>query len=514
MTLATSAPVPFIEQYERFLAASATREQVLVNFYAQARAELNAFLLDPPVPLTASEQAFFGSLNTEVKRLSAQALTSATAWADNIPASFVEGALQHSPGMAFNIIHDNATRALSGYTLNLITQMSADMQRVVQQQIGVGLLTGATRETVSQRILASGLTNIPHWRSVEARAEAIARTELMRAYNAGNLAGIADTGAVAVRWITGQDERVCPICGPRQGKVFRAPGVVTDDPQVLALPTVDVPPAHVKCRCTVRAFYGDMPGTATKPTPRPGGMIDEQPTPAGHAASLSELQEQLRERFGIQEIEGFDLDTGNHLARHMETLKARLPGVADWRLRRIRLTDRAGGATHVIESDASGTPLAWEIELPKSYLKGDDWLRSTGLDSPKDYLTGNVPTQRLEQWGVFDATEPRWIDDALRTKFEKATSSQAIEDIFTHELGHVLAYPEYGDWQAVRKAWDTFVDSEQGLFSAYAATSFSEALPEAFVEYLHGAYRPGMLPPGDVENLFLDMMLRLTTPLA
>lgn len=285
MTLQTAVPVPFTAQYERFIVASLKREAVLVSFYSQARSEITAFLLNPPVPLTASEQAFFQALHGEVARASQHALEQATTWTQFIPASFVEGALQHAPDMGFTVIHDNAVRSLSGYSLNLITQMSADMQRVVQQQIGVGLLTGATREVVSQRILATGLTNIPHWRSVEERAEVIARTELMRAYNAGNLAGIASTGAMAVRWITGNDERVCPICGPRHGQFFRIPGVTTLndeelDPNVRKLPTVDAPPAHPRCRCTIRAAY-DFGGTVTTPTPPPGGVIEQTPTPTG-----------------------------------------------------------------------------------------------------------------------------------------------------------------------------------------------------------------------------------------
>lgn len=298
MTLQTSAPVPFLAQYERFLAASAQREKVLIGFYAQARVELADFLANPPVPLTASEQAFFGALNNEVDRLATQALTQATQnWIQSVPASFVEGALQHSPGLAFNIVHDNAVRALSGYSLDLITRMSDDMRRVVQQQIGVGLLTGASREVVSSRILATGLTNIPHWRSVEARAEAIARTELMRAYNAGNLAGILDTGAVAVRWITGQDERVCPICGPRHGQTYALARRTPDGDDVPYPPLPGgPPPAHVKCRCTIRAFYGDLPGTVTEPTPVEGGMIDTTPTPTIDPGSFEDHLQRLRSK--------------------------------------------------------------------------------------------------------------------------------------------------------------------------------------------------------------------------
>jgi SPP1 gp7 family putative phage head morphogenesis protein len=282
-------PVPFEQQYLRFLAVEEDQQKRLVSFYSQARAELTEFIENPPVPLTASEQAFFGALTQEVDRLATDATISGTNWTQIIPRSFAEGALQHSPAIAFNAVHDNAARALSGYSLNLITAMGDDMRRVVQQQIGVGLLEGATREVVSQRILDTGLTNIPHWRSVEDRAAAIARTEMMRAYNAGNLAGIRDTGAPAVRWITGADERVCPICGPRHGKIYKfdviGPTVQDWEAQALPYPRLEViPPAHVKCRCSIRAFYPvkttppPLPPTP-EPTPPEGGLIDTTPTP-------------------------------------------------------------------------------------------------------------------------------------------------------------------------------------------------------------------------------------------
>lgn len=277
MTLRTSVPIPFDDQFLRFLAAEESASDRLRAFYAQSREELRAFLLDPPIALTASEQAFFNGIQAEVNRLADAAQIEASKWvAQSVPAAFVEGALQHSPGMAFNVIHDDAVKALSSYNLNLITRMNDGMRRIVQQQIGVGLLQGLTRQQVSDRILASGLSNIPHWRTVEDRAAAIARTEMMRAYNAGNLTGILDSGAKAARWITGADERVCPICGPRHDQKYRISGVDSDDDRVKALDDLPggPPPAHVKCRCTIRAFYFDAE-EAVKPTPVPGGIIDQ-----------------------------------------------------------------------------------------------------------------------------------------------------------------------------------------------------------------------------------------------
>jgi len=72
------------------------------------------------------------------------------------------------------------------------------------------------------------------------RAEAIATTELTRAYSQGTDIArqiIAESGVELVHvWQTAVDERVCPICAPRHG---REQGDGWDS----------LPPAHVNCRC-------------------------------------------------------------------------------------------------------------------------------------------------------------------------------------------------------------------------------------------------------------------------
>ena len=68
------------------------------------------------------------------------------------------------------------------------------------------------------------------------RAEMIAVTEVTRAFAEGNKATWEESGVVeAMRWMTAQDEMVCPVCAPLAGKKR-----TFDD---------DLPPAHVNCRC-------------------------------------------------------------------------------------------------------------------------------------------------------------------------------------------------------------------------------------------------------------------------
>lgn len=72
----------------------------------------------------------------------------------------------------------------------------------------------------------------------EARAEMIATTEVTRAFQNGNDLVWLATGYIQFhQWNTQRDERVCPICGPKDGNIYVIGG--------------EAPPAHPRCRCWV-----------------------------------------------------------------------------------------------------------------------------------------------------------------------------------------------------------------------------------------------------------------------
>lgn len=72
----------------------------------------------------------------------------------------------------------------------------------------------------------------------EARADMIAITETTRAFQNGNMMAWLATGYVSMhQWNTQNDERVCPICSPKDGKIYPIGG--------------EAPPAHPNCRCWV-----------------------------------------------------------------------------------------------------------------------------------------------------------------------------------------------------------------------------------------------------------------------
>ena len=81
----------------------------------------------------------------------------------------------------------------------------------------------------------------------QARAERIAVTEITRAYAESNqIAGeqiakeFGDVPVVKV-WFTNNDDRVCPVCGPLNGKEVDIKAEFTSG--------ISNPPAHPNCRC-------------------------------------------------------------------------------------------------------------------------------------------------------------------------------------------------------------------------------------------------------------------------
>lgn len=97
----------------------------------------------------------------------------------------------------------------------------------------------------------------------EVRAERVARTETFRIANAATKEAWTQTGVVkTVKWYTGADERVCPMCEPLHGKIvdieddfFKKGDTVTgSDGSEIKLDYDDVgsPPLHVDCRCYLR----------------------------------------------------------------------------------------------------------------------------------------------------------------------------------------------------------------------------------------------------------------------
>lgn len=145
---------------------------------------------------------------------------------------------------AFSLVPTDALDFLSNYQLQLLGKLSDDLVAGIKSAVQVGIAQGEGPAKIARRI--GGIVKDPDefrqagktvFKTVQQRAELIARSEVMRAYNQGALKFETRVGIRRVRWLTAGDERTCPDCGPLDGKEFDL---------------VDLPsqPLHPACRCT------------------------------------------------------------------------------------------------------------------------------------------------------------------------------------------------------------------------------------------------------------------------
>lgn len=79
---------------------------------------------------------------------------------------------------------------------------------------------------------------------VKSRAEAIVRTESLRAYNDASNTYYAAQGIELVMYYATADDRACPICAPRAGNIYRRQEIRV--------------PLHPRCRCYLAPWDADI----------------------------------------------------------------------------------------------------------------------------------------------------------------------------------------------------------------------------------------------------------------
>lgn len=103
------------------------------------------------------------------------------------------------------------------------------------------------------------------WKDFQ-RAEMIARSETIRALNAGANEAYRQAGVTQKEWYASEDERTCEFCGEMHGKTvgveetwWKQGDVMQVGESALRLDYEDVgyPPLHPDCRCTVLPVIGE-----------------------------------------------------------------------------------------------------------------------------------------------------------------------------------------------------------------------------------------------------------------
>jgi len=139
-------------------------------------------------------------------------------------------ALEPGIGVDWSLVAEDAARWASQYSYSLVTGLTDTTRRVLQEK--VALFIREPGRTIGD--LMGDLE--PHFG--EMRAQMIAVTETTRAFAEGEKVAVAQAQeygfVMEPIWHTNRDELVCSICAPKDGQV-----------------TIELPPAHPRCRCWV-----------------------------------------------------------------------------------------------------------------------------------------------------------------------------------------------------------------------------------------------------------------------
>lgn len=143
--------------------------------------------------------------------------------------------------MRFDATNQRVIDWADRHAAELIDGISESTREAINNAVADALERGSIKDLYDEILDAVGN---------EARAELIARTEVMTAANEGQREGwrqAVESGLLAddarVAWIATGDASVCPICDELDGQVRDMDGQYPD-------PGGDGPPQHPRCRCT------------------------------------------------------------------------------------------------------------------------------------------------------------------------------------------------------------------------------------------------------------------------
>lgn len=148
-------------------------------------------------------------------------------------------------GVDWGLVNGAAVRWAREHALGVARDITDTSRDFVRQELAAWAESGAPLDELTGRLA-------PLFGPV--RAEMIAVTETTRAFAEGNVITWRESGVVdGLRWMTAQDELVCPICEPLAGREAPLDGDGFSTEAGLGIPA---PPAHVNCRCWLQPVVG------------------------------------------------------------------------------------------------------------------------------------------------------------------------------------------------------------------------------------------------------------------
>ena len=137
-----------------------------------------------------------------------------------------------------------AAATATAYIRGEVEAFRDNVTRIVTDGIGQGVGPRKLEQQIRTALLGAkdpqGLDNIM---GLKQRAELIARSEIANAYVDAQKASAARNGFTYGRWIATKDERTCPVCASRHGRIYRL------DQMVGTL--------HPRCRCSLSPVSTD-----------------------------------------------------------------------------------------------------------------------------------------------------------------------------------------------------------------------------------------------------------------
>jgi SPP1 gp7 family putative phage head morphogenesis protein len=254
----------------------------------------------------------------------------------------------------FTLIDTDALDFMTNYNLVLAGDVHRELADGIKRTILSGVATGKGADDIA-RDLGSVIEHKESFRhagskvftKAQYRMEMIARTEVLRAHNQGRIKFHQQVGVQKLEWMTMEDERVCPVCGPLDGKVFDTDRFPNQ-------------PAHPNCRCTSMVAWplvicgGELGATAA-----PGQSACILPPQAIHYQAKQQAEEEKKLKGAFESGEVADLSALT--VKQLQTLaKGNGISVARTKSDFIKLLDQVEpGVNH---GDLSGAALQARIK--------------------------------------------------------------------------------------------------------------------------------------------------------
>jgi HK97 family phage portal protein len=308
------------------------------------------------------------------------------------------------------------------YSYQLIRGLNATTRQQVQRAVSAWVESDQPL-TELQRSL-NAIFNNPE------RARVIAQTESARVYNKGAQQRWLDVGVKRAIWITVRDERVCPVCEPRDGSV----GIIGEGWNGRDQP------AHPRCRCFSRP---DISSVGEEVKPGEG----QTPLEQGYDETSIEIERPEVEEINVEEL----------AAQIAATYRpSSLRGVSEYSVSRqpVVLPSVTGEDTILRQMfdenpEASSTPAVVTRGQLDALISGRGWTEVyrgvTSEDHAEQYRTGDVYGSR----GAFGngtyvaaVSGGRTVDDVIRSVTPYAGSGGAIIRMAVNPNARVISLNE------------------------------------------------------------------------